>query len=241
MEAVIRQRRAEGLPGLALGWSAIMDVGYLSREQETAKLIRRIGGNVEFTSRQALRTQELVMAQDQNISGEDVLWVTPMAWSGTINSLPVLKSPTFKVLQDLGETGATSVEGDDLREMLWALSPEKGKQQLVEYLLTELSRILRVPAGSISPTAPVAEVGVDSLMGVELGLAAQKSLGDDLPLMTINDQSSIESIAEKMITHIHGSASDGKHAAGMIGELAAEHIDAKGVSSQSVTSIQAAE
>ena len=200
-----------------------MDVGYLSRNKETAKLIKRIGGNVDFTSRQAFRALELLMAPNQKVMQDDVIWVTPMAWGGTVESLSVLKSPTFQILQDMEDRGAAAPEGDDLRERLWSLSPEEGQKLLVEFLSTEIARILRVAPASIAAKVPVSDFGVDSLMGVELGLAAQKSLGDDLPLMTISEGNSIETIAQKIIEHIHSTTSAVSGTI-LLGDLAAQHL-----------------
>ena len=73
----------------------------------------------------------------------------------------------------------------------------------------EIAAILRVPENTLSPTRPLAEYGMDSLMGVELTLAAQKVLGDDLPVPALGDDLSITKIAGIFVTHIQsGAAAD---------------------------------
>ena len=48
---------------------------------------------------------------------------------------------------------------------------------------------------------------MDSLMGVEMGLAAQEALGDDLPVPVLADDVSIENIAEMFVKHIQSGGS----------------------------------
>ena len=220
IEALIRRRRADGLPGLAVGWGAILDAGYLTRDKETAKLIRRFGGGVEFSARQAMRALEHLMAPGQQLIDDPVIWISPMAWAATVKGLRLLQGPTHRVLFDLGQISGDTPDTDDLREMLMALEPEQAVSRLVGFLTREIARILRVPENALSLTRPVAEYGVDSLMGVELGLAAQQALGDDIPLMTISDELSMSQIARKIIDHIQGGGSG--H--GILGDMVAQHM-----------------
>ena len=61
-------------------------------------------------------------------------------------------------------------------------------------------------------------------MGVELGLAAQQALGDDIPLMTISSANSIEEIAERIAEHIHGTTSADPGLTAMLGDLVGQHL-----------------
>ena len=54
---------------------------------------------------------------------------------------------------------------------------------------------------------------------VELGLAAQQALGDDIPLMAISDAQSIAEIAARLVAHIRGESR--AHA---LADLAAQHM-----------------
>lgn len=178
---------------------------------------------MEFNSIQVSRALDLLMAEGQQVTQDEVLWVSPMGWAGTVQSLNLLQGPTFKALWELGQQAGGASESDDLRELLHSLSPEEGQKRLVEFLKHEIARILRIPEGTVSATDPVSDLGVDSLMGVELGLAAQKTLGDDIPLMTISDANSIQEIANKMIDHIHRGSSGGASANNFIGDLFVQH------------------
>ena len=75
-------------------------------------------------------------------------------------------------------------------------------KRVAAFLKQEIATILRVSADSLSVKRPVAEFGMDSLMGIELGLTAQNALGDDLPLLSMADDPTIERIAELFVSHI---------------------------------------
>jgi hypothetical protein len=64
-------------------------------------------------------------------------------------------------------------------------------------------------------------------MGVELTLAAQKVLGDDLPVPSLGDDLSITKIAGIFVTHIQSGASadgGGNEAASAVKTLATQHM-----------------
>ncbi len=92
-----------------------------------------------------------------------------------------------------------------LRADLLTLSHAKAVKRTTEFLKAEIAGILRVSAKSLSSTRPLAEYGMDSLMGVELGLATQDTLGDDLPMSALGDDSTIEGIATMLVDHIKAS------------------------------------
>jgi acyl carrier protein len=62
----------------------------------------------------------------------------------------------------------------------------------------EAANILRLPAAGIDPLRPLSEMGMDSLMAVELRLALETRLRIDLPLMSLAEGTSVASIAQRL-------------------------------------------
>ena len=186
--------------------------------------MRRFGGGVRFGVAQALRALDELLAFDQQEDADPVIWVSPMAWAAPAASLRLLRGPMHQVLRALGQQSGEGPEGDDLRATLATLSSEAAEKRLTGFLLREVARILRVPESGLSATRPVADFGVDSLMGIELGLAAQQALGDDIPLMAISDAQSMAEIARRIVAHIQGTG-PGAGDSGL-GDLAAQHLGA---------------
>ncbi len=223
VEAVMAGRKAQGLPALAVGWGPITDAGYLAREADKARLIRKITGNASFNVGQAIHALERLLARAG--VGDDLpatVTISPMGWSGMLAALPLLKGPTYAKLAQLGRTSGEGGDFEDLRGTLMALPVDKAETRLVGFLTTEIARILRVPENALSASRAVSDFGMDSLMGVELGLAAQRVLGDDVPMMAISDELSIRDIARKIVTHLHGG--DAVQMSSLGANMAAQHL-----------------
>ena len=223
LEAVMRRRREEGLPGIAVGWGAISDVGYLTRNAAAAEMLRRFGGGVEFTSNQMLRAFEQLAADGQNVTDQTVLWVSPMSWSTAGNTLELLKGPTYGALAKLGRQGAHGQSFDNIRDELSMLPSGQAIDQLAEFIKSEIARILRCPANTLPRAQPVGNLGLDSLMSVELGLAIQEALGADIPMMSMAASLSIDDISSRIVRHIQ-SSDVGEGANAVLAEMTLQHF-----------------
>ncbi len=73
----------------------------------------------------------------------------------------------------------------------------------------EAATILRLPASGIDPLRPLSEMGMDSLMAVELRLALETRLRVDLPLVSLVEGTSVASIAGRLATAISTEPKDG--------------------------------
>jgi hypothetical protein len=61
-------------------------------------------------------------------------------------------------------------------------------------------------------------------MGVELGLAAQQALGDDIPIMSISESLSMKEIAVKIVDYLHSAGSGPTDVNPVLANLAAQHL-----------------
>ena len=190
LEALARGRVSSGLPGLAIAWGPIGDVGYLSRQEETRDaLIRRLA-TAPMAARDALDMLPRLLA-----SGEPVLAFAPVRWEAAHKVLPILGTPTFADLA----SRTSEISNVDLKERLSELSASEAKDLIVSLLTEEVARILSFSADRIDPLRPLSEFGMDSLMAVELRLAVETRLGIDMPLVSLSDNTSLSTIASRMV------------------------------------------
>lgn len=189
LEGVARHRRSQGLPAMVVGWGPISDAGYLASHADARDaLARRLAAN-PMPARQALAA-----LPDLWNSGEIVVDYASVRWDAARSLLPSLTSPTFAEVVGVGG-GDT---GRDVRERLAGASPDERKDIILGVLVEEVARILSASATSLDPHRSVAELGMDSLMAVELRLALEGRLGFNLPMLSLSQQTSLAMIAANL-------------------------------------------
>lgn len=220
LEGIARARRAAGLPGLAVGWGAISDVGYLTRDRDTAAVVRRMSGGAEFTGVQVTRALERLLSMGDAV--DPVVHVSPMGWNAVSVTLRTLGEPTFGLLRALGRRTEVEAGENDLRSVLTGMTEARAADRLETWLVGRVAHILQVPEKAVAATKPVADLGVDSLMGMELGLTVQQTLGDDIPVTLISDALSLREIALRIVRHLHGAGAVEERAGEV--RLAEQHL-----------------
>lgn len=206
LEGLARRRREAGLPGLAIGWGAISDVGYLSRDKDTAALVRRMSGGLDFTGAQVTRALDRLLSLGEMVG--PVVHVSPMGWNAVSVTLRTLSEPAFGLLKLLGKRAEGDGGEEDLRHVLTGMTQGRAEERLTAWLVARIAHILQVPEKSVSAGRSVSELGIDSLMGVELGLTLQEALGDDIPVTMVSDALSIQEISARIVRHLHGASDD---------------------------------
>ena len=190
LEALARQRRAQGKPALTVAWGPIEDTGYLAERPETRDALARRLGAKPMSSAQALAGLSAI-----SDSGLAMAAFAETSWSEARRYLPILAAPLFGEIR--ADAGASP--GDDsLIERLAGLEADEALALLKSVIAEEAANILRLPAAALDPLRPLSEVGMDSLMAVELRLALENRLRINLPLMSLAEGTSVASIATRL-------------------------------------------
>ena len=221
LEGIARDRRAAGLPGLAIGWGAVSDAGYLARDGKQAEVIRRATGDVPFTVRDVTDSLDRLLAP--GATADPVHYVSNMRWGALARTLRIFSQPTFHVLRTLQDRESHDTGGGDLRAELVSLPRRKAETRLAALLVDRIANILRVSEGSIKTTEPISNLGMDSLMGVEFGLSLEQTLGDNVPVSLISDALSIDQIARNIVGHLVSDAAGAAESDDAARSLLAKH------------------
>jgi acyl transferase domain-containing protein/NADPH:quinone reductase-like Zn-dependent oxidoreductase/acyl carrier protein len=201
IEALARWRRAEGRPALAVAWGPIADAGYLvARPEARDALARRLGAQ-PIAAAEALAGLPAMIS-----SGLPVVGFAETNWSEARRFLPLLATPLFSEMR----TSASAPSDDSLNERLASLDTEGALALLKTIVAEEAATILRLPAGGIDPLRPLSEMGMDSLMAVELRLALESRLRVDLPLVSLAEGTSVASIASRLAATVSTGTKDGE-------------------------------
>lgn len=219
LEGLARYRRSLGLPATAVLWGAIDDAGFLARnEQIKAALQSRMGGS-------ALRT-ELALAHLEQLllRGDSGLGVLELEWKALARFLPSAGTPRFSELARLhgGEQDDESA-AQDIRQMLEELDEPELLERFVELLKLEVSEILRLPASRVDAQRPLQELGLDSLMSVELVVALEDRFGIRLPVMELSETSSLDKLSVRLLELLRGEHAPAEGSEVLAGSVLARH------------------
>ncbi|MEM7505812.1 MAG: SDR family NAD(P)-dependent oxidoreductase [Pseudomonadota bacterium] len=216
LEHLAATRRAEGLPGLAIGWGPIRDQGYLAREEDLRdRLERQLKGAMLDTS-QVLKAFGALIADPA--AGPAVTYA-PMRWGHLVEDLATVASPLFERVDRTVQRGPASAQ--DFLDEISGLEDGAARERIIAALITETARILRQPESEIDPYRPMTELGFDSLMAVDLKLSAEEELGISLPLMSLGEQLTIADLAIKVLARIRSGDAAGDDA---VDDLMVRHV-----------------
>ncbi|MEY3209837.1 MAG: hypothetical protein RIT28_318, partial [Pseudomonadota bacterium] len=191
-------RVASGRPALSLNWGVWAETG-MANEAELAELAR-VGVRGLRPADALDRLRLLGGAQGQ-------LGVADVDWS---RLRPVLdaRRPS-PLLSELGEAAAAAATSDvaagggELALSLQAAAPERRRGLLIEALRAQVRAV-----AAMSPDAPVAvdqgffEMGLDSLMAVELQGRLGLALGRRMPATLLMDQPTLSRLADWLMTEL---------------------------------------
>ncbi|MGM0488484.1 MAG: SDR family NAD(P)-dependent oxidoreductase [Planctomycetota bacterium] len=181
LDALTHYRRAEGLPCLTVNWGYLGDVGYLSERRELGERLER-QGVVSFTIREGLDALErLLQRQAIQVSVMRVDW---SRWRGL--GVTGVVSPRFAHLLPRqgradGEVAGELPTADAVRNATCTERP-----RLVDRLLRDkIAKLLGGAPEQLDGDVPLLDLGLDSLMAVELSNWIESQLRIDVPVVQL--------------------------------------------------------
>jgi NAD(P)-dependent dehydrogenase (short-subunit alcohol dehydrogenase family)/acyl carrier protein len=200
LEALARQRLALGLPATAVLWGAIDDAGFLARNSDIKQALQdRMGGSA-LKAANALENLEQMLIHKRSGLG-----VLELDWKSLARFLPTAQAPKFIELARLHGGDQEEDSALDVQRMLAEMDDEQLREAFAEMLKQEISEILRLPASKLDAARPLQELGLDSLMSVELVVAVEGRFGIRLPVMELSESSSITKLTQRIIELLRGN------------------------------------
>lgn len=204
LEGLARQRRTEGLPALAVGWGAIADAGVLTREASTADQLERISGITGLASADALSRLGRLLAAADHLT-DPVVYCARWQRTGLMRDLPILATPAFAdVFADQGQQSEAAEI--DIAALIAGKSDTEAQKLLGDLIAGKIARILRLSAQEIDVDRPFADMGMDSLMALELSMNIEHELGVGLPLVAITSVPNLRELSRRLLQSVRAPA-----------------------------------
>ncbi len=205
MEGLARRRRQKRLPALAIGWGPITDVGVVARNERLRAGLERVTGGGGMRSLDALKLMAEALGQAQLDEDLAVLTIAPLDDVAGADRLAVLRSPSFAALASAA--GAKSDEPAariDLREMMRTENAEAVRARVGGAIIAQLADVLHARAEDIDRLRPLGELGLDSLMALELAMNLERVFAVRLSLAGASGEMTVARLAEEIMLQAAG-------------------------------------
>jgi len=203
LDALAHYRRRQNLPALSINWGRIADAGYVARHTNIARHFDAIGFK-GITTSQALQAMERLLLQRATHVG--VLNIDWRKWSklastSTSPRFDLLMSPDALTLQTGGDQG-------HIRNVVLAAPDEQRKQIIESFLKDQVARVLGTTAAKLESERPLNELGLDSLMMIELKNKTEKEIGLMLSTVELMRGPTISTLALALLQQLSGPDSN---------------------------------
>ncbi len=198
LDSLAAYRQKLGLPGLTVNWGYLGEVGYVARNEKVGERFEGWGVR-SFSPQQALAVLGRLIEQNaMQVGVMNVDW-PKFRTPGVAGSL----SPRFGGLVGAGETVAASADGVSVRQTILAADEDQRREVLLTLLRDKVSRVLGTPAAKLDDQKPLTELGLDSLMAVEIRNWVEGELRVTLPIVELMSGPSLSRLADVLLAQLN--------------------------------------
>ena len=200
LEALAAYRRNIGESVTCVRWGPIEDVGFLARNPGIKEaLMNRMGGTA-LSSQTALSLLEQMM-----LSPSLTLGVMNLDWSELRRFMPSSVVSKYREVSKLfKDSDSDESFMTEYEKMVLNLSAQELKETIAQMLGVELGSILMISTEKIDINRSLYDMGIDSLMGLELVIAIEAKFGIQFPVMILSEASTLCQLSEMMIKKLNG-------------------------------------
>jgi NAD(P)-dependent dehydrogenase (short-subunit alcohol dehydrogenase family)/acyl carrier protein len=197
LDSLAHHRRALGLPALTINWGVLGGEGYVARNKRVAEFLAR-QGTTELTPREVMTLMESALtARTTQVMAIRVDWTKWRQFFRGMQENPLLEHIFSAVEgQDIG--GSTS----DLRLKIESAAPEELEGIIGQAVREAVGSVLRVKPETLRDDQPLTDLGLDSLMGVEIENSIEGSLGVALPQASLLRARTVGQIVALIAEHM---------------------------------------
>jgi 1-acyl-sn-glycerol-3-phosphate acyltransferase len=196
LDALAFHRRALGLPGLAINWGWLSGTGYVARHGNIEEILVRLGLTA-LTPEEALETlDQLLHCRFAQVIAVRQDW---QQWPRRFR-----KSKRLSYFDQTGQTHDTrgKEEGDSVLRLLRNASPESRRAILDDYVVQKVAKVLGSSPQSIDRQRPLTDLGLDSLMAVELQIMLELDLRIQVAMVKLIQGISVSGLAEGVLEQL---------------------------------------
>lgn len=237
LDSLAHHRQALGLPALAVNWGVLGGEGYVARNEKVAEFLARQGTSAITPGEVTTLLETFLTAGAAQVAALRVDW---SKWRQSFRGLqenPLLEHIFASGVESAESGGVTS----DWRGKIDAASGEERIGIIAQALREVVGSVLRVKPDSLRDDQPLTDLGLDSLMGVEIENLIESTIGVALPPTSLMRARTIGQLATLIGEHLGGGSAPAaaKAAAPAVAEVPAsvEEVDLDAISDADIASL----
>jgi thioester reductase-like protein len=188
LDSLAEYRRSQGLPSLTINWGALRGAGFVERNRKTAEYLEKTGME-SFSANEALAILGELIQRDPGVVGAArVDWEKLGRFSPLVSGAPVYR--------EIMEAWSQGKSGGSLVTRLAALPAGDREPVIAKFLAASVAGVLGIESEAVDRSTPITNLGLDSLMAVELINRVEGELGMNLPLGNLMRGPSVAELAQ---------------------------------------------
>ena len=217
LEGLVYHRRALGLCGTVINLGGVYDAGAVARDGDILNSSLR---DQMISKKDVLKALEVIAQRQAHLTvqshiahgQEDIhaaeapyqLVVFPFDTSiKQFDSLPITRSLQWSY-------AASSVKTDAVLHQILQMSPAERREAVASSIKSDLSTILGVDPTTLKLDQPLASLGIDSILAVELKNRLDMQWAMNLPVFELTSGKSVGDLVNTILTHVEKQNKDEK-------------------------------
>lgn len=200
LEALAGNLRAKGMPACVIGWGPVGDVGMLLANPQAKRLLENTLGTPALDSEDVLDAMEAVIAAREASSH-----FFAIDWS-RVQKLPVAREARFEGIWK--RMGHSAVQSVSMADLLAGKSADEAVATLADLIAQEVAKLMGMSVKELNVHQPISDIGMDSLMVVELAVALEERIGLKIPAVSLSGGATIQTMAERFWQMLNKSSED---------------------------------
>jgi acyl transferase domain-containing protein/NADPH:quinone reductase-like Zn-dependent oxidoreductase/NAD(P)-dependent dehydrogenase (short-subunit alcohol dehydrogenase family)/acyl carrier protein len=186
LDALADHRRQLGLPAVSIAWGAIGGVGMVAHNEGVERVLAARGISAIPIKDALAKMKVSLRNSSENFCVLDIDW-TKWAATGQISE----SEPAFNLIaNEANNDGDESLQGK-----LATMSKEEGVLAIQDFIVSELAKALRLEKNKVRPDQTLSNLGLDSLLAVEVQIGLESGLKGLVSPEMMDMQKSISAIA----------------------------------------------
>ena len=233
LDSLAHHRCALGLPALAINWGVLGGEGYVARNERVAEFLARQGTVAPLAGEVMALLESFLTAGVTQVDGDPRGLEQMAAIIPRLAGKSIARTASLPRSVEGQESGART---SDWRLKIESAAPDEREGIIGQALREVVGSVLRVKPESLREDQPLTDLGLDSLMTVEIENSIESAIGVALPPASLMRARTIAQIVTLIAEHMGGTTAGGSSTAPVLPPepAPAEEVDLEALSDEEI-------